>query len=116
MTQFTDSARNHTATVTADANGNITRVEEAWTGAPNSWRFYSTYPAFAQEIGDSTFAVNTDDEIDLADATNGVVAAAGTIGVRFIEPKVAQAIRSGKYQSIVPGPPRRIVADRRDKL
>ena len=38
LTQITDSARNYAATVGTDANGNITSVSEAWTGAPNTWK------------------------------------------------------------------------------
>ena len=43
LTQVADSGRNYTATVTTDANGNVTRVQEAWTGAPNDWRSDFTY-------------------------------------------------------------------------
>jgi AAA+ ATPase superfamily predicted ATPase len=65
------------------------------------WRFSGGYPAFLHEIGDAVFKVDKDGSIDKEDATQGVMLAAQVIGVKYIEPKVLDAIKSDRYRGIL---------------
>lgn len=59
------------------------------------------YPAFMHELGDATFHADQDGAIDLDDALDGVLRGAEIIGAKYIEQKIAEAIRSKKYRSIL---------------
>ena len=65
------------------------------------WRFSGGYPAFLHEIGDAVFKVDKDGSIDKEDTTQGVMLAAQVIGVKYIEPKVLDAIKSDRYRGIL---------------
>ena len=65
------------------------------------WRFSKGYPVFMHELGDAVFKVDVDNSIDEDDTVNGIIAGAKIIGVKYIEPKVLDAIRSEKYQYIL---------------
>lgn len=64
-------------------------------------RFTGGFPVLAHEIGDATFQVDTDGEIDLQDAAAGIVAAADIVGRKHLEPQVFRAIRSDRYRTIL---------------
>jgi len=75
------------------------------------WRFSGGYPAFLHEIGDAVFKVDEDGSIDEQDANIGVMLAAQVIGVKYIEPKVLDAIKSDRYRGIlkkIADPPQKI--------
>jgi AAA+ ATPase superfamily predicted ATPase len=65
------------------------------------WRFSGGYPAFLHEIGDAVFKVDKNESIDRQDATEGVMLAAQVIGIKYIEPKVLDAIKSDRYRGIL---------------
>jgi energy-coupling factor transporter ATP-binding protein EcfA2 len=61
----------------------------------------SGLPILMQEIGDAVFWKNTDNEINLDDAIEGLYEAANRIGEKYLDPQVYRAIRSDKYKSIL---------------
>ena len=65
------------------------------------WRFSGGYPVFLHEIADAVFKTDTDGVIDENDALAGIVGAAKIIGVKYIEPKVLDAIWSKRYRRIL---------------
>jgi hypothetical protein len=58
-------------------------------------------PALAHEIGDAAFRLDRDHRIDARDAMQSVLAAAETVGRKYVAPQVFKAIRSEKYRSIL---------------
>ncbi len=56
-------------------------------------------PIVMQEIGDAVFTANKGDLIDEGDVLKGLMAAAETMGQKYLEPRVYQAIRSERYIS-----------------
>ena len=64
-------------------------------------KYSSGLPLLMHEIGDSTFWIDTDGEIDADDAFKGVLSAAEKIGQKYLDPKVYKAIRSERYRSIL---------------
>jgi hypothetical protein len=70
-------------------------------------RFSGGYPAFMHEVGDAAFKEDEDNDVDVGDALRGVVKAARVIGMKYIEPKVLDTIRSERYRGIL----RRIVKE-----
>lgn len=65
------------------------------------WRFSGGYPVFLHEIGDAVFKSDTDGVIDENDALSGIVRAAEIIGIKYIEPRVLDAIWSKRYRQIL---------------
>ena len=63
--------------------------------------FAGGFPALMQEIGEATFYADQDYLIDRPDAVNGIRRAAEIVGEKYLQPKVYEAIRSEKYQSIL---------------
>lgn len=63
--------------------------------------FSSGLPMFMHEIGDATYWSNTDDRIDHRDAMAGIVSATESIGKKYLDPKVYNALRSKHYRSIL---------------
>lgn len=64
-------------------------------------KYSSGLPILMQEIGDAIFWVNNDKTIDDNDALLGLINAAKNIGLKYLEPKVYNAIRSPRYISIL---------------
>ncbi len=58
-------------------------------------------PTLAHEIGDSVWRIAEDNTIKEDDCLDGIVDAADSIGKRFIEKEVIQALQSKNYQSIL---------------
>lgn len=58
-------------------------------------------PMLMHEIGDATFWVDQDGQIDTQDALAGIDQAAENVGRKYLEPQVYQAIRSKAYLSIL---------------
>ena len=58
-------------------------------------------PVLAHEIGDSVWRRAKDNTIDEDDCIQGIVDAAYSVGTRFIEREVIQALQSRKYRSIL---------------
>lgn len=58
-------------------------------------------PMLVHEIGDAVFRIDTDDHIELDDATEGIFAAADIVGRKYLDPIVYSAIRSENYRSIL---------------
>lgn len=65
------------------------------------WHYSGGYPVFLHEIGDAVFKADTDSIIDEKDALSGIIRAAEVIGVKYIEPKVLDAIWSSRYRQIL---------------
>lgn len=65
------------------------------------YRFTGGFPVLAHEIGDATFQIDTDGQIDQKDAMAGIVAAADIVGRKHLEPQVFRAIRSDRYRTIL---------------
>jgi len=59
------------------------------------------YPAFMHELGDAVFNMDDDGTIDRQDAFAGLVRGAEVIGAKYIEQKIAAAIRSERYKAIL---------------
>lgn len=64
-------------------------------------KYSSGLPLLMHEIGDATFWVDTDGNIDEKDAIDGVFNAAEKVGEKYLDPKVYRAIRSDRYISIL---------------
>jgi hypothetical protein len=64
-------------------------------------KYSSGLPLLMHEIGDATFWVDTDGNIDEEDAIDGVFNAAEKVGEKYLDPKVYRAIRSDRYISIL---------------
>jgi len=67
----------------------------------NMVMYSSGLPLLMHEIGDATFWVDTDGNIDESDAIDGVFNAAEKVGEKYLDPKVYRAIRSDRYISIL---------------
>lgn len=65
------------------------------------WRYSNGFPVFMHEIGDAAYKIDQDNHIDKKDASQGIMRAVQVIGVKYIEPKVTEAIRSEKYRDIL---------------
>ncbi len=65
------------------------------------WKFSGGYPVFLHEIGDCVFKADSDGKIDSADASAGVITAAGIIGAKYVEPRVLAALWSTRYRGIL---------------
>lgn len=63
--------------------------------------FSGGLPVIMHEIGDTTFWVNNDNNIDEDDALLGLIRTAENIGKKYLDPKVYRAVRSKKYRSIL---------------
>ncbi len=64
-------------------------------------QFAGGLPVLAHEIGDAVFKSDTDNRIDEADASEGILAAADVVGRKHLEPQVFAAIRSERYRGIL---------------
>ena len=64
-------------------------------------RYSSGLPVMMQEIGDATFWADSDGNVSVADARNGVIDAAFSVGRKYLDPTVYRALRSDRYQTIV---------------
>jgi len=80
-------------------NGVGTKVQ------PSALKLMSMYaggrPEMAQEIGDATFAEDTDKLIDVDDASSGVIKAVSVMGQKYLRKQVLDEIRSKQYRSIL---------------
>ncbi|MCD6239453.1 MAG: AAA family ATPase [Thermotogae bacterium] len=63
--------------------------------------FSSGLPILMHEIGDAIFWQATDKVIDEGEALNGITKAADSVGRKYLDPKVYNAIRSERYRSIL---------------
>lgn len=63
--------------------------------------YSSGLPVLMQEIGDSTFWEDTDGEIDIKDASKGILEASNRIGKKYLDPTFYSAVRSPRYKSII---------------
>lgn len=59
------------------------------------------FPMLMHEVGDAVFWLNTDNCIDEIEARRGIVEAAETVGKKYLDPQVYQALRSETYRSIL---------------
>lgn len=59
------------------------------------------YPALMHEIGDAVFWADSDNFIDLTDATLGLVTAAQQVGRKYLDRQVYEALRSEKYRELL---------------
>ena len=59
------------------------------------------YPMLMHEVGDAVFWQNTDEEIDIRDARQGIMEAARTVGKKYIDPQISKVLRSTTYSSIL---------------
>jgi hypothetical protein len=59
------------------------------------------YPMLMHEVGNAVFWQDTDNNIDLRDAKQGIMEAARTIGKQYIDPKISKVLRSKTYSSIL---------------
>ena len=64
-------------------------------------RYSGGIPTVAHEIGDAVWQIAKDNTITRLDCFGGVVDAADSIGKRFIEKDVIQALQSSQYRSIL---------------
>lgn len=64
-------------------------------------RFAGGLPMLAHEIGDATFAADTDGVIDASDAEKGILDAAEVVGRKHVDPLVLGSIKSKRYRTIV---------------
>ena len=58
-------------------------------------------PVVAHEIGDAAFKADSDGRIDVEDGMDGVVDAAQTIGRKYLQAQVLDALRSEKYRTVL---------------
>jgi hypothetical protein len=63
--------------------------------------FSSGLPFLMHEIGDAVFNTDADGAINMEDTVAGIIRAADNVGVKYLEPKVYNAIRSPRYRSIL---------------
>lgn len=63
--------------------------------------FSSGLPILMQEIGDATFWSDTDGVIDREDVFQGILEAAESIGKKYLDPNVYNALRSERYRTIL---------------
>jgi hypothetical protein len=64
-------------------------------------RYSSGLPLLMQEIGDATYWEDQDGVIDELDAGAGIIAAAESVGKKYLDPLVYRAIRSERYRAIL---------------
>ena len=58
-------------------------------------------PVLAHEIGSAVFKVDEDGQVDMEDASAGVLDAAEIVGRKYLEPQVLHVVRSRRYRSIL---------------
>ena len=66
----------------------------------NMTKYSSGMPTMMQEIGDSTFWMDTDNHIDYNDSMNGIIDAGQRIGLKYLQPLIDKKIRSENYLSL----------------
>ena len=59
------------------------------------------YPMLMHEVGDAVFWQDTDNDIDIDDARQGIMEAARTVGKKYIDPKISKVLKSKTYSSIL---------------
>jgi len=59
------------------------------------------FPMLMHEIGDAVFWQDTDSNIDIRDAKQGIEEAARTVGKKYIDPQISKVLRSKTYSSIL---------------
>jgi len=59
------------------------------------------YPMLMHEVGDAVFWHDTDNNIDVYDARQGIMEAARTVGKKYIDPQISKVLRSKTYSSIL---------------
>jgi hypothetical protein len=59
------------------------------------------YPMLMHEVGDAVFWQDTNNNIDLRDAKQGIMEAARTVGKKYIDPQISKVLRSKTYSSIL---------------
>lgn len=59
------------------------------------------YPMLMHEVGDAVFWQDTDNDIDVPDAKQGIMEAARTVGKKYIDPQISKVLRSKTYSSIL---------------
>jgi hypothetical protein len=59
------------------------------------------YPMLMHEVGDAVFWQDTDNDIDIHDARQGIMEAARTVGKKYIDPQISKVLRSKTYSSIL---------------
>jgi len=59
------------------------------------------YPMLMHEVGDAVFWQDTDNNIDIRDAQQGIMEAARTVGKKYIDPQISKVLRSKTYSSIL---------------
>ena len=63
--------------------------------------YSSGLPVMMQEIGDATFWADSDGVVTQQDAVSGIRGAAVSVGQKYLDPNIYQAIRSGRYRAII---------------
>lgn len=58
-------------------------------------------PVLGHEIGDGAFRMSDRNHVAFAEALDGIVSAAEIVGMKHVEPRVMEAIRSARYRSIL---------------
>ena len=66
----------------------------------NMTKYSSGMPTMMQEIGDSTFWMDTDNHIDYDDSMKGIIDAGQRIGLKYLQPLIDKKIRSENYLSL----------------
>ncbi len=59
------------------------------------------YPMLMHEVGDAVFWQDTDKNIDISDAKQGIMEAARTVGKKYIDPQISKVLKSKTYSSIL---------------
>lgn len=59
------------------------------------------YPMLMHEVGDAVFWQDTDNNINIRDAKQGIMEAARTVGKKYIDPQISKVLRSKTYSSIL---------------
>jgi len=59
------------------------------------------YPMLMHEVGDAVFWQDTDNNIDIRDAKQGIMEAARAVGKKYIDPQISKVLRSKTYSSIL---------------
>ncbi len=63
--------------------------------------FTGGVPVLAHEIGDAVWRLAPDPEIDRRTVTQGIYSAADVVGSKLLDPQLFNALRSGRYRSIL---------------
>lgn len=64
-------------------------------------RYSSGLPVMMQEIGDAAFWADSDGVVTQRDAVSGISGAAVSVGQKYLDPNIYQAIRSDRYRAII---------------